>query len=79
MAYLFEDGVVAEAETAQQGTHLALGPIRHRLEQGVDHAFIEIEGLGLVLFEIAGDHIMVPQAGFALEGLLHAHHQPQQG
>ena len=78
LAGLLEHRLVAEAEAAQQRAHLGLGPVGHRLEHRVDHRLGEIEGLGLVLLEVAGHHVVLPQPGEALIGGLQAHHQTQQ-
>ena len=77
-AHLFKHRIVAEAEAAQQGTHLGLGPVRYRLKQGVDHGFLQIQGLGLVLLEIAGDHVVFPEAGAAVVWGFRSHYQAQQ-
>ena len=79
LAHLLEHGVVTEAEVAQQAPHLGLGPVGHRLEEGVDHAAGEVEGLGLVLLEVAGHHVVFAQPRMALLRLLQPHDQSQQG
>ena len=76
---MFEHRVIAEAEAAQERAHLRLGPIGNRLEQRVDHGFLEIQSLGLVLLEVAGLHVVLPEASRPFTGLLQPHHQPQQG
>ena len=76
---MLEHRVIAEAKTAQQRAHLRLGPIGNRLEQGVDHGFLEIQGFGLVLLEVARFHVVLSEASRPFTGLLQPHHQPQQG
>ena len=74
-----EEPGVAEAEAAQEGADLGLGPVGDGFKQGVDHRFVQVQGFGLVLLEIARHHVVLSKAGFSFAGLLQAHHQSQQG
>ena len=79
LAHLLENGVIAEAETAQQRSHLGLGPVGDRFEHGVDHRFVQVEGFGLVLFEISGHHVVFSEACGPFVRLLRPHHEAEQG
>ena len=79
LAHLLEHRVVAEAEVAQQRADLGLGPVRDGLEHRVDDRFVQVQGFGLVLFEVAGHNVVFTEPGRAVIRRLHAHHQAQQG
>ena len=74
-----EHRVVAEAETAQQRTNLGLGPVGNRFVHRVDHGLGQIQGFGLVLFEVPRNHVVLPKPGTAFIRGLNPHHQAQQG
>ena len=75
LAHLLEHGIVAEAEIAEQGAHLGLRPVGHRFKHRVDDGFAQVKGFGLVLFEIAGHHVVFPKSRAALVRGFGPHHQ----